>query len=265
MIESATNQSIQRAEDTKTLTMSIANILSKRFDVDNSNADSEGELSLSKIIEEFKNNPQLIDNIKTEYPEVSPYIDIITAKEGEEVTFGEYIQNEKEKTPITWIVISALVPQNKLLVSKRVLDCIPYNESGKKASWEGSSLREWLNSTFYKTAFNEKEKALLGSFKDNGDKVSLLDKKTASLAFPNQGNSFSDLAGVKNDKLVCYGTNYATRSFVLSGTQICDWWLKSDEISNKAPMVMHSGGFTDKKADKTKVGVRPFIILDFNR
>lgn len=75
--------------------------------------------------------------------------------------FGTYEQDnnaENGKEAITWIV--AKNEGNKLLlVSSKVLDCqIFTNSTQTYMKWPNTYLRSWLNSTFYDTAFNSKEK-----------------------------------------------------------------------------------------------------------
>ncbi len=78
---------------------------------------------------------------------------------GDVVTFGRYEQNNKGNDgmePIEWIVLDR-TDDALMLISKYGLDSIAYNEDGGPATWEHSSIREWLNDDFYCTAFSEEE------------------------------------------------------------------------------------------------------------
>ncbi|MBO5077377.1 MAG: hypothetical protein J5584_07265 [Clostridia bacterium] len=83
---------------------------------------------------------------------------------GRTVTFGiwKYKANG-EKANIEWQVLKT--DGNKaLIVSKQGLDCIRFNlKRNKKVAWEDSSLREWLNDTFYNEAFTDEQKKRIKS------------------------------------------------------------------------------------------------------
>ena len=79
---------------------------------------------------------------------------------GEIVTFGSYMQDAgtSVKMPIEWIVLES-DDEGMLLLSRKVLDCKPFHEGRHEdVTWEKSSLRAWLNESFYNMAFNEEEK-----------------------------------------------------------------------------------------------------------
>ena len=59
--------------------------------------------------------------------------------------------------PIRWRVLDNRGGVLTLLAS-RVLDCRKYNNLPGKTTWEGCSLRKWLNGEFVNTAFSEEEK-----------------------------------------------------------------------------------------------------------
>jgi len=87
------------------------------------------------------------------------------AEVGDVVTFGTYEQDNREdngKEPIRWIVI-AKEGGRELLLSESVLDAQPWRtETGERNGWKGSWIRNWLNDTFYETAFSETERYLIG-------------------------------------------------------------------------------------------------------
>ena len=88
------------------------------------------------------------------------------------VWFGNYFQsNADTKEPIKWRVLSISDNQAFLLADKN-LDCKPYNTTYSDVTWEGCTLRSWLNGyddsynvcgtdfsndNFMKVAFNESE------------------------------------------------------------------------------------------------------------
>ena len=79
---------------------------------------------------------------------------------GFSITFGSYEQDGDESNgaePIDWLVLST-EDRGILLISKYVLDCVPYNDTDEEVTWETSSIRKWLNDDFLNTAFTAEEK-----------------------------------------------------------------------------------------------------------
>ena len=68
--------------------------------------------------------------------------------------YSKYFRYE----PIVWRILSE-DNDSILLLSEDTLDSEAYNVSNSSTTWEKCTLRKWLNSTFYNTAFNDKEKA----------------------------------------------------------------------------------------------------------
>jgi hypothetical protein len=59
---------------------------------------------------------------------------------------------------LNWLVI-AVQDGRALLLSESILEILPYHSDGGDITWEHSSLREFLNGSFYDTTFTEQEKA----------------------------------------------------------------------------------------------------------
>jgi hypothetical protein len=82
---------------------------------------------------------------------------------GDFITFGSYEQDNdltNGQEPIRWLVLD--VKDGKaLVISRDNLDIGPYNSDRQPVTWETSTAREWLNTTFFNTAFTEEEKALI--------------------------------------------------------------------------------------------------------
>lgn len=100
-------------------------------------------------------------------------------QEFETVTFGTYEQDSNAANgaePIEWYVLDEQ-DGKKLLISKYVLDALPYDTWGEgytwyltnprpvsDTTWMTSSLRVWLNGTFLQTAFTADEQAKIQSY-----------------------------------------------------------------------------------------------------
>lgn len=78
---------------------------------------------------------------------------------GDHVFFGHYEQDNDLKNgpePIEWRVLE--VKGNEMfLISEYILDGEPYNEETAAHFWSTSSIRKWLNETFFHNAFSEDE------------------------------------------------------------------------------------------------------------
>ena len=118
----------------------------------------------------------------------STYLELKTALPGSYVTFGSYEQDNNMSNgqePIEWLVLEN-DGESLFLLSKYVLDAQPYstafNVQERKAypiTWEQCSLRAWLNSTFYTTAFNAGEQLRI--------ETSLLDNSISYDSFFKEG------------------------------------------------------------------------------
>ena len=82
---------------------------------------------------------------------------------GEAVTFGSYEQDNdmgNNPEPIEWIVLDHQEGRT-LLLSKYGLDGRWYNTDRVDVTWENCSLRRWLNTDFYNTAFDDTKKDMI--------------------------------------------------------------------------------------------------------
>ncbi len=99
---------------------------------------------------------------ETPGPTVPPVILPKKFDVGDEFTFGSYEQDadfDNGPEPIEWQVLD--VQGSKiLLISKYGLDAIPFS-SDPRSTWDTSTLKKWLNSTFYETAFTANEKSYI--------------------------------------------------------------------------------------------------------
>lgn len=59
--------------------------------------------------------------------------------------------------PLKWRIIE-INGDEIMLMSDKLLDCVPYNRVSEAVSWEGSYLRQFLNDEFYDHAFSIEEK-----------------------------------------------------------------------------------------------------------
>ncbi len=99
---------------------------------------------------------------------IGRFVDVVPlneAKPGYVVKFGRYAKqfyDVVEIYDIEWLVLD--VKDGKaLLLSKYIMESMPYHEREEEVSWADCTLREWLNGTFYETAFSEEEQARIAT------------------------------------------------------------------------------------------------------
>ncbi|MCI9491724.1 MAG: hypothetical protein HFH42_01100 [Lachnospiraceae bacterium] len=155
--------------------------------------------------------------------------------------FGDSDYRYFKWEPIKWRVL-----QNDgstlFVIADRGLDCEDYNQEKTDITWEGSMLRDWLNSTFYHTAFSSGEqKAVVGQTAENeanpeygtedkgkaNDKVTLLSMEDAA----NPSYGFCEEDGTDSATRRMEPSDYARArgTFISSGEHAggCWWWLRS--------------------------------------
>ena len=161
--------------------------------------------------------------------------------------------------PIKW----RLIKENKyymFLASADVLDSQPFygkpvlSDAQKVNNFENSTIKEWLNNSFYDVTFTEEEKDMLVSF-DNGDgKVSLLPESDVIM----------HLTSMKRNKIE--PTDYALSQGVYVFNGNCDWLLRDSAPDTNIDIRFICGNkFNEVREDfaiYTNGGVIPYIIID---
>ena len=117
--------------------------------------------------------------------------------------------------PIEWFILEEKEDCH-LLISRYLLDIMPYNNNPYAVTWETSDVRRWLNGRFYSTAFNEEERDRIIQVR--------IDNSTASVKATWEADSGSDtndkiflmshheaedIYGLKEKEKTAYPTGYA--------------------------------------------------------
>ena len=175
---------------------------------------------------------------------------------------------------IEWMVLD--VQDGKaLLLSRYALDAIAYGNDGTVITWEGSSLRQWLNSDFLQTAFTAGEQsAILTVNVDNSKSQGCWDKDGGSdtqdkifLLSYAEANRYFELNGESNTKARCVPTIYAQARNIYTmeysfGT-VCGWWLRSPgDYSSSEMCVLSNGSRGRNYVSSEDIGVRPAFWLN---
>ena len=135
----------------------------------------------------YKDSSARAERIFEEYKKEKPkYADV-----GDIIYFGSYEQDNNVKNgkeDIKWRVLEK-DDSRLLLISEYGIDGQPFNKAGGAVSWESSSIRKYLNSSFFNAAFSDSQRSHIlktdviaeknGSYdtypgKDTRDKVFLL-------------------------------------------------------------------------------------------
>lgn len=187
---------------------------------------------------------------------------------GDVITFGAYEQDNKHLNgaePLEWIVLDRQ-DDKVLLLSRYVIDCQLYHEDYESVTWAECDLRNWLNSTFYESAFSEEQQRQIIETEvlnpDNEkwgtpggvttyDKVFLLSLTEADSYFSSlEDRKAKATAYVMDSGLLTDDENYAY------------WWLRSPgSFSDSAADVSSDGAVRGSGSNviAPDVGVRPAL------
>ncbi|MBP5222456.1 MAG: zf-HC2 domain-containing protein, partial [Lachnospiraceae bacterium] len=193
------------------------------------------------------------------------------ANRGDTFSFGTYEQDgdlTNGPEDIVWIVLTNRNHQ-LLAISKYGLDHKPYHEEDVPVTWENCTLRQWLNTDFYDTAFSEKDKSLiavseLNNWKnpyydtDGGvpteDKVFLLSEKEAEALTMDISTGISTSFGKQSGVIIDVQTGH------------CEWWLRTAGIREGTACRTGFNGYADAIGTKVNcpgLAVRPCILIEY--
>lgn len=132
------------------------------------------------------------------------------------IIFGSYEQdgiNVNGDEPIEWMVLDEN-ENGLLLISRYVLDVVPYNSKEKNVTWETCTLRTWLNHDFLNSAFTKEEKSYI-----------------SEVNIANNDNEYSRTDGGNDteDMIFCLSVDEMTRYFECDDydPEYCLGWYQS--------------------------------------
>lgn len=197
--------------------------------------------------------------------------DAAVVKIGDILTMGKWEQNgntEDGAEPIKWHIVN-LSSGSAVLLADSILDMAIYSDTD--ANWENSSIRAWLNDTFYNTAFSDKEKASI-------DKKKLLTRKTDKSGFDKTEDyvyllSDTEAQGYSDDLESISAKPSAVTSkkglFVDKNTGYGYWWLRSPGSDTTHAGYVNPDGSIYSAGCKVNYasfgGVRPAIQIDLTK
>lgn len=228
---------------------------------------STGKLDNNRMIGNFvdieKNIDVKIDRDKNNKANKQGY------KYGDILIFGTY-----EGRPIEWILLK--VERGKaLLLSKYILDIVPYNSKYEDVTWKTCSLRKYLNNIFVWKSFSEEERSRIEPVivknsdyefnkaygeSDEVDRVFCLSKDEARAYFI---NDMKRIAGVTSyAKLRVKHDNM--KRFFNEKTGGGMWWLRSAGRNTFVGAYVEGSGRIDSLGHyvhNDNVGIRPALWL----
>ena len=190
-------------------------------------------------------------------------LQLVDATVGDKIIFGSYEQDYSIAgvEPIEWRILD--IQEDKLLlISENSIEWQPYNKTDFEVTWRDCTLREYLNSSFFKTAFSKKERdKILMTANENGanDRVFLLDREEAELYFKS-----------KEDR-VALPSKYVNSLIDYNSYEDSSWWLRcttsyDDNLglftSYDAAQVEDGGNNYGSGISKYEGAVRPVIWIE---
>ena len=191
---------------------------------------------------------------------------------GGTVAFGSFEQDNNlynGKEPIIWKVLM-IYDGRALLLSRDLLEAMPYNYVQTPIVWESSSIRTWLNEAFYNDAFSSEEKSYISrNWNDN----------PANNAYGTYGGSrtFDDVFLLSMDELLMYFPSEASRkasptavarahgAYGTADRNCAWWWLRSPGQYTSCATSVNSIGVllnTGPIVTDTTGGIRPAIWVN---
>ncbi len=199
-------------------------------------------------------------------------------KVGDYIEFGSYEQDDdlsNGKEPIEWLVLDK---QNDkvLLISRYALDCQKYNASYKTVTWETCSLREWLNNSFMKKAFDSVEQSKILTTTVSADKNPTFNSdpgkatqdKVFLLSITEAKQYFTSFKELK-----CIGTAYSNgRGAMVNSTGNCSWWLRTPgkiftETKSSYAVSVNAAGFIGNRGNDVNsvyIAARPAMWINLD-
>lgn len=190
---------------------------------------------------------------------------------GDIVKFGFYEQDNNQSNgqeEIEWIVLDKK-DGKALLISKYGLDCQPYNTTFTDVTWETCTLRNWLNTTFYTSAFNANQQSKIVAAtitnEDNPDYGTEGGNYTTDKVFLlsiSEANQYFTSA----DARILTATAYAEVQGAYADIDGSYWWLRSPGRNSDYATSVDFVGWVDSSSsyfvDSVSIAVRPALWFD---
>lgn len=128
-------------------------------------------------------------------------------------------------------------------------------------TWDGCSLRSWLNDDFLNGCFDDAEKEIISESyvpaQRNPDYNSSPGRDTNDKVFIPSIDEVKEYFMTKEDR-ICYGTDYAT------GNERCSWWLRTPGYAYLITNIEANGEINTRGNDVNddSIVVRPAMWIE---
>ena len=215
-------------------------------------------------------NTEGIQQITVSYNDISFYFNVTVLKKpnhvGDYFTFGSYGGEQ-----IEWLVL-AVDGSKALLISRYGIEAKAYNSEDTGVTWENCTLRSWLNSSFYDSAFTATEKGRIRTTTvqnddnpDGGIGPTPGGNTTYDKVFLLSINEANNYFGSDSTK-ICYPTQHASTKCWLWIGGTCWWWLRSPGAIVTTAAYVKDDGVVDTNGwgvTQGTIAVRPALWYDF--
>ena len=236
---------------------------------------SEDAISIFEDMSDYKDSQKYIADYYTNLYGSNVYQEMKNTEVGDTITMGTYEQDgdvTNGAEPIEWLVLKKDKFQF-MLISKYCLDCKEYNYSYVDTTWEFSSIRKWLNGSFFNTAFEEAEQSQILETDINNSVLDSIVRRsketvggndTVDKVFLLSADEVNEIWLSNNDRIAKATTFAKENGAFVVGSNCTVWWLRSPGfLQSSATFVDNAGGLDESGGvSVSDIAVRPVIWID---
>lgn len=180
--------------------------------------------------------------------------------------FGRYPYTaDGVQSAMRWLVLEKR-DNIVLLVAENVVDCKRFHNEPSEIAWSESTVRNWLNGEFLKTAFmeDERDSIVLSTHTDGGNESCSVGagEEVADSAFLLSIGEVERYFGIPFTRRAS-ATEYAAEqgAWRMDNGSVC-WWLRSPGSDKKVAASVNENGLINVSGDavtNSMIGVRPAL------
>lgn len=188
---------------------------------------------------------------------------------GNTLVFGHYEQDGNFRTPaepVEWIVLDVNEKNQALLISKYALDMQRFNGEWIQVNWRDCDLRQWLNTTFFRSCFARDELDVLVPVRNVSRWVDSTVATTDRLFCLSAEEVRKYFLTNADRQGIATGYAISAETAVVNGH--CYWWLRdSTNRKSDANRIAPDGTVQEYGANTNAlgVGVRPAMWVQLDR
>ncbi len=200
------------------------------------------EDSTSKEIDSVTTASTTVVDTSPSEQEIEEEVQLEKAVEGDIVNFG---RNHK------WLVL-AKEEDRVLLITEKIIFTMPWAESNRIQDWENSSIRRWLETTFYEKFDSEEASRIIP--------VYFSSDYTVQFELPENENCKGRFFLLSKEEVYQYFMSVKDRQCLNhKGVRNGWWWLRTPAENNKIWNISTSGSLSSHLKTDSLGGVRPAI------